>query len=219
MGWRNMIRLLLLLGWIPLMFWGCQESYVWVSNWNPTKMSMQQFAAASDKPLWVELGDAEVNYTDTGCLTEGSEKRCTDEYFVPVRAPNLSDTAPISVVMKIADPANLTMVRELLAAAKKPTEEDPLWALKVLSKYDGKLKVQGTVRGLVRFGLSDDSSTLSAIKRNWPTSKAVVVLEQNAKPSIGFGLLKLFGGLGWGLLVWMFAVSWASESDTSDAKT
>ena len=182
---------------IALLWGGGQTLYTALSNRQPTKMSMAEYAKTKPKAEWLELSDCNL------AITEGmhSEKYGTvQEIYIPLYAP--TDKGTDKIVALLATKEQTLMNLYQATSTLKTDDAYRQW----LATHKDQL-FKKTVRGLVRFGIDlkdNDRSKLASLEKS--LAPDFIIIDDGKEPSMMMGLGMTGGGLVIlviGLLKWL----------------
>jgi hypothetical protein len=189
-----------------LLWSGGQGAYTAITNWNPTRMSCQDYLRQRPDAEWLQLERCAVNLIE-GSYFERNGK--IEELFMPLRAAEEQESdkgQKVQMLLASKDPELLRLAQQL-----KDIKDQGEFLRLAVEKRD-QIYAQRSVEGLVRFGVDldkDDREKLANLDKE--LAPDFLILDEGKRPSFGTSLAMVGGGLVVGVLLLVGLVSQKSS--------
>jgi hypothetical protein len=173
---------------------GGQNLYTSLANRSVTEVGIDSLIREPPTAKWLRITGGELdtrNSSYSSMLGAGA----VTEMYVPLVPPGTdSEKATIHVLVLTKDAELLAFTNQARELEKNKATDEVMQAF-ILRNVD-KLHPARTVEGLVKFGIESSSKDEDKMRELYSNlDPKVVLLEEGAKPSLGFGLAMFTGGL------------------------
>lgn len=182
---------------LAMIIGGAQSVYTAAKNRKPVEVGIDSLIAKKPDAKWLRITDGVLDTTNSSYVSgiTGGDAKSIYVPLVPKDTDSEKSTIHVLVETQDKELLDFTNQSKNLERGTMSGKDAQEFILKNLSK----LHVARNVEGLVKFGIDSGGKKERKIRGLYDNlASDAIILKEGEKPSMGFGVFMLLGGLGLG---------------------
>ena len=194
------LRIVLIIGGIVSLVYGTFNVFTSLTNTSVTKLKYSEYCDKRPNAKWLELEDAWVDFRDAVEIQTVKDLKKKDkagnvlksEYYAPIWKEHDGEETCVAF-LKCNDSGSIELARQGSGVRVVSDEQLEKW----YAANDKRMFLNRTVKGLVIYGLNADAEDRRLLNKaaGGKLDSNFVIIDENAQPQGGVGLLLLLVGM------------------------